>query len=141
MISSNKRLGTIYEQRFIVEALERGLEPHLTPGDYLPHDVLVSNAAGSVFKVQVKGTATPIYDKRRKQGTPRFGVLAAEGQAKNNLDCSKVDVLTIYVENARTWYVIPCLRLTTKKIWVYPLTPDSKGKYEEFKEGWEFFLT
>lgn len=136
-----KREGTIHETSFIVRCLEQGLEPHPTVGDYLPHDLLVSNSAGIVYKVQVKGTST-IYkdDGRRKGSSPRYRITAGAGGQKAPIDCSKVDCLAATVPGG-IWYIIPCLRIKGSAVWFYPTVEDSKAYYEQFKENWDFFLT
>jgi hypothetical protein len=136
-----KKEGTIYETKFIVRCLEYGLEPHPTVGDYLPHDLLVSNSAGSIYKVQVKGTSCRIKDKGRRAGSsPRYRITAAGGGQKAPLDCSKVDVLACSVKGDH-WYLIPCLKLKGSAIWLYPDVENSKAYYEQFRENWGFFLT
>jgi hypothetical protein len=127
----------------MVSALERGLEPHPTTGDHLPHDVLVSNTAGTIFKVQVKGTGTARTSRAdgAHRNYPRYRITAGSGGKKTALDCSKVDILACYVEPKDMWYIIPCLKLRGKGVWFYPDNPNSKAYYEQFKEAWDFFLT
>ena len=138
---SSKKQGTIYEQIFVVRALQAGLEPHLTVGDYLPHDIVVSNAAGGTFRVQVKGTANP---KAEQRNNPRYRITAGGAQgnrAKAPLDCSKVDVLGAYIEPEDAWYMIPCLKIKCTAVWLYPTTKGgSKGYYEQFREDWDYFF-
>ena len=136
-----KRQGNLYEQKFVVKSLEHNLEPHLSPGDYLPHDVLVTNPAGKVFKVQVKGTACEMKDPTRQSN--RYRITAASGcHSKVALDCTKVDVLAAYIEPMDIWYIIPCLQLMGRKAaWFYPANEKSKAFYERFKENWGLFLT
>lgn len=132
-----KRQGTIYEAKFVVEALERGLDPHPCPGEYLAHDFLVTNSAGEVYKTQVKGTACEDLARRR---TKRYKILATTGnKVKTALDCTKVDLLVAYVEPSNAWYVIPCMQLARKTIWLYPDNPKSVAQYEKYKEKWNLF--
>ena len=132
----SKRQGTLYEAKFIVEALEHSLDPHSCPGEYMAHDFLVTNAAGKVFKTQVKGTQYCENDRK----TRRFKVLATTGnKVKTQLDCTKVDLLAAYVEPCDTWYIIPCMQLSSKTIWFYPSNPNSLGKYEKYKDKWNLF--
>ena len=141
MTSETKRAGTIYEQIFIVRALREGFEPHLTIGDFLPHDIMVSNAAGTAFRVQVKGTANA---KAEQRSNPRYRITAGRARgskAKVPLDCSKVDVLAAYIEPVDTWYLVPCLKIKSCSVWLYPTTEGgSKGYYEQFRENWDYFL-
>lgn len=132
-----KRQGTIYEAKFVVEALERGLDPHPCPGEYLAHDFLVTNSAGEVYKTQVKGTACEEAAKRR---TKRYKVLATTGnKVKTAIDCTKVDLLVAYVEPSNAWYIIPCMQLSCKTIWLYPDNPKSVAQYEKYKGKWNLF--
>lgn len=131
---NNKRDGTTYEAKFVVECLERDLEPHHTTGDYLPHDILVSNKAGGIYRVQVKGTG---YAHRRGV-TTRYRISAGAGVKKDSLDCSKVDCLACTVPGG-AWYIIPCLKLRGRAVWLYP--NPSKSYYEQFLNNWDFFLT
>ena len=140
---NTKRDGTLYEQRFVVRALEHGLEPHPTTGEYLQHDFLLGNAAGTVYKVQIKGTSRPEYSRGAKESrsTPRYRIIAGRGHNKESLDCSKVDVLAAYVAPNDAWYLIPCLKLRSKGVWVYPDVENSRAYYEQFREKWDMFLT
>jgi hypothetical protein len=128
-----KRNGTIYEQKFLVEAMEHGLEPHPTIGDYLAHDMLVSNAAGRAFRTQIKGTTT--RDPNRKMA--RWQMIAGQGRAKRPLDCSKVDILAAYVDPIDAWYIIPCMRIKSPTLW---FSPGTRGQYEVFMNNWDYFL-
>lgn len=140
MTTGTKRQGTIYEQKFIVECLERGLEPHPTVGDYSAHDLLVSNSSGKVYKVQVKGTSCILGSShRRDKSTPRYRITAGRGAKKTHIDCSKVDCLACYVPDM--WFIIPCLKLKGTSIWFYPSVTNSKAYYQQFYDNWDFFLT
>ena len=134
-----KQKGTFYEMLFIAECMRRGLHPHDSPGDYLAHDVLALNSAGKVFRVQVKGTETSDERGRRM---PRYRVTAKSGKAgAYGLDCTKVDILAAYVGPTETWYIIPCLKVESKRaVWLFPCNPDSKGQYEKYKENWDLFF-
>lgn len=138
----SKRQGTLYEQKFVVKALERGLEPHPCPGEYLPHDYLVTNAAGRVFKTQIKGTSMTCSNRGvEKRRHVRYRITAGVGSHKAHLDCAKIDVLAVFIEPEDTWYVIPCLKITGKGLWFYASNENSKARYEKYKEDWDYFLT
>ena len=140
---NSKRLGTWYESLFIPKCLSKGLHPHDTYGDYLAHDMLVMNDAGCVFKVQIKGTNTMVTDGRRY---PKFRITAKRGNRVSkkaglgDLDCTKVDILAAYVEKHDLWYLIPCLAVTNMSVWLFPDNPDSKARYEEYKDNWNCFF-
>ena len=133
----SKRQGTLYEAKFVVRALENDLDPHPCPGEYLAHDFLVTNSAGQVYRTQVKGTA---FVEKLNRKTPRFKVLATTGnKVKSAIDCTKVDLLAAYVEPYDAWYVIPCMLLSSKTIWLYPSNPNSLAQYEKYSEKWNLF--
>jgi len=133
----SKRTGALYEAKFVVKALEHGLDPHPCPGEYMPHDFLVTNAAGQVIKTQVKGTACADANNRKNN---RYKVLATTGnKVKTAIDCTKVDLLAAYVEPEDAWYVIPCMQLSAKTIWLYPGNPKSVAMYEKYRDRWNLF--
>ena len=122
---------------FIVRALQEGFDPHLSVGDFLPHDIIVTNAAGKAFRVQVKGTANAKAERRKN---PRYRITAGGSSTKAPLDCSKVDVLAAYIEPVNVWYLIPCLKIRSRSTWFYPRTEGgSRGYYEQFREDWDYF--
>ena len=144
---STKQAGSLYEQIFVVEAMRRGLEPHLPIGDFLPHDVVVYGG-GVCWRVQVKGTATESRDERRRNLRGRFRITAATGMStKKIIDCRHVDILAAYIAPWDLWYLIPCEEIKSKCCWFYPdQSPDGSkhgkppsGKFEKFKNDWEVF--
>ncbi len=140
--SMTKRLGYIYEQEFFTQALRHGLEVFTPLGDHLPQDCIVVNAAGKKFNVQVKGTEkAKLSDKTR--AIRRYKFSCTTGRAvKKPLDCTKVDVVAVYCDDIRIWYLIPCMAIDgAVTIAVYPHVKDSKAKHEKFKENWEIFKT
>ena len=140
MTSETKRLGTVYEHMFIVRALQEGFDPHMSVGDFLPHDIVVTNGAGHAFRVQVKGTAKAKAEDRQN---PRYRITTRVLKGTGNkapLDCTKVDVMAAYIEPADAWYMIPCLKIRSRSTWFYPHTEGgSKGYYEQFREDWDYF--
>ena len=138
MANDNKRFGTLYEHAFVVEALRRGLQPHMPVGDYMPHDIVVYNSEGVCFRVQVKGTSYLV--KRPGNSPPRFKVVAKAGGNIKPIDCSVVDIIAAYVAPVDTWYLVPCpVTESIRSLWLYPLSPDSSAKYEKYKEEWGVF--
>jgi hypothetical protein len=141
----NKREGISYEALFMHECMKRGLDPHLTVGDFLPHDIAVLNQAGKFFRVQVKGTGT--HDKYKKtSGTEhRYNInITRPNRSKASIDCSKVDVWAVYVDPVDEWYLIPCLELEEAApgtvLRVYPHTKGgSKAATEKFRGRWDIF--
>jgi hypothetical protein len=130
-----KMLGTLFEQRFVLECLEQGLHPFNPTEDSLPQDFLVLNQANEVFKVQVKGTRTPVVENN----IARYKVTASTGNTvKTMVDCSEVDILVAHV-NPDAWYIIPCTEITSVRIWLYPFRESQGGQYEKFRDRWDLF--
>jgi hypothetical protein len=136
----SKSTGSLFEQKFIVEALSRGLHPHQPIGDYLPHDVIVTNNAGRSFKVQIKGTSNAHRESDRPNYRWRITASTGRSNSKIPIDCSKVDAIAAYVETLDAWYVIPCLQVTSMAVWLYPNNPKSRGRYEKYRDNWDYFL-
>jgi len=140
---TTKQAGSLYEQIFVVEALRRGLEPHMPFGDFLPHDLIVYGRSGACYKIQIKGTSTESRDARRRNLRGRFRITAATGSStKEIIDCAKVDILAAYIAPWDTWYLIPCEVIKSKCVWMYPEVPYEgypKGKYEPYRNNWSIF--
>ena len=129
-----KRSGAATEARFVSEVLRRGFDVLDTVGDYLPFDCLVSNRSGRFTRVQVKGSS---YRAPKQQ---HFKVVAATGSAtKAPIDPEQVDVLAAYVVPADAWYLIPVDRLASISLHFSPLNPESKAKYEVWRDAWNVF--
>jgi hypothetical protein len=134
----SKRFGTLYEQVFIVEALRRDLQPHMPVGDYLAHDVVVYTNEGVCSRVQIKGTACASSGMKRQA---RYQISNKSGAAKRQMrfDCSRVDVVAVYVAPFEAWYLIPCEEVVSKTVRLYPHIEDSNGQYEKYRDNWEVF--
>ena len=131
---NTKRRGSQYEAAFVTQALKRGLDILEPVGDYMIYDLMVSNSAGRIQRVQVKGTSSQIKSK------PGYKIVAARGNLKKvPLNPAAVAVLAAYVEPCDVWYLIP-LRKIDGGISVY-LNPATKvnAKYEVWKEAWNVF--
>ena len=131
---NTKRRGSQYEAAFVTQALKRGLDILEPVGDYMIYDLMVSNSAGRIQRVQVKGTSSQIKNK------PGYKVIAASGNLKKvPLNPDDVDVLAVYVEPCDVWYLIPVRKLDGG-VSVY-LNPATKvnATYEVWKEAWNVF--
>jgi len=131
---NTKRRGSQYEAAFVTQALKRGLDILEPVGDYMIYDLMVSNSAGRIQRVQVKGTSSQIKNK------PGYKVIAASGNLRKvPLNPDEVDVMAAYVEPCDVWYLIPVRKLDGG-ISVY-LNPATKvnAKYEVWKEAWNVF--
>ena len=140
----HKHQGTLYEQVFIVEALRRGLQPHVPVGDYLPHDLVVYGINNICYRVQVKGTSTEAKHSKRPNSRGRYRITAATGSKNKNLiDCNHTDILACYVAPWDLWYIIPCEEVKSVCVWLYPDPQVRKqkttGMYERYKNDWSIF--
>ena len=134
-MKSNKALGTIWEYQFFTKALELGHGLYVPAGDNLPVDCVIGSNGG-LKRVQIKGTAR---NQKDNAGFGRYKIIAGTGQSsKKPIDCNEVDIIAVYLNNADTWYIVPCEELNGKvALWFYPDNPDSKAKYEKYKEAWD----
>ncbi len=133
--SDNKLMGALYEQRFILECMERGLHVFSPVEEGLPQDVLVMNSESRVFNVQIKGTAVEV----KKWESSRYRITAGYGsKSKSALDCNAVDILAAHVD-PDVWYIIPCEELKAVSVWLYPHANNSAGQYESYLERWDLF--
>tara|TARA_Y100000588_G_scaffold312341_1_gene338960 strand:+ start:224 stop:646 length:423 start_codon:yes stop_codon:yes gene_type:complete len=138
-LKGSKAFGQAVEQLFFARAMLRGLDVFVPLGDYLPQDCLVVNAADKYYRVQVKGTDKPRIRESTRRTTKERWRVTAQCKSKEPLDCTKVDLLAAYVRPMDTWYLIPCLEVSSRCVWLYPNTEDSKAKYEKYKEDWDYF--
>lgn len=138
MLSSPKQVGAAAEAMFAARALARGLAVFYPFGDYLPQDMIVMNGAGVLFKVQIKSTQEPA---KESCGGTRYKIQPVSGRdQKQALDCTKVDVLSCYIQELEMFYLVPCMELMGKKsMWLYGHNSESKGMYEPYKENWDVF--
>jgi hypothetical protein len=138
-----KAIGTRYEQLFIVETLKKGLHPHDTTGDYLPHDIAVMNESGRFFRVQVKGASKEVF---QKNGSPRYEMNLKQYKdgVKTKMTASTVDVFAAYLEPSDVWYLIPSMILSNiSGVRFYPEAKGgSRSRLEKYRDNWDcFFLS
>ena len=137
MLRGNKNFGAAVEQLFYGRAMMKGLDVFVPAGDYLPQDCMVVNAAGKIYRVQIKGTdIQSASEVDRKSNRWR---ITAQCSKRLPLDCSKVDIMAAYVKPYDVWYIIPCMQLSSKCVWLYPDNPKSRNKYEKYREDWDLF--
>jgi hypothetical protein len=142
VLNSTKQVGASAEAMFAARALSKGLSVFFPWGDYLPQDVIVMNGAGVLFKVQIKSTQERAKEVAGSSGT-RYKIQPVSGRDyKHPLDCTKVDVLSCYIQELDLFYMVPCMELMGKKgMWLYGHNDTSKGMYEQYKERWEVFTS
>ena len=136
-MTDNKKAGTLYEQIFISEALQKGLDVSVPLGDYLSYDIVVDNGK-KLQRIQVKGTK-----HRQSSG---YKVTIGKGNSANQKrvrEKDSFDILAILVmENGNHhWYLIPEKSIgEIISLKVFP-HPESRGKYEKYKHGWNLICT
>jgi hypothetical protein len=133
--AKNKRMGTLYENIFICEALKRNLQPHVPVGDYLPHDLIVYTPSGICVRVQIKGTSC----RHPHRSSSRYKIQSMEGSKKLKLQTTSADILAAYVAPWDYWYLIPVSSLASPSVWMYPGKEKGRGQYEKYRNGWEVF--
>ena len=131
-----KAEGTYYEWLFMTECLNRGLHPHDTVGDYLPHDLIVMNDGGKLFKGQVKGTR----HGRIQGGRQRFEVTIGRGREKYRTDEHMVDIYAFHVYKHNQWYIMPFKSVNTATVRFYPETIGKTKSYtQKYLDNWDCF--
>ena len=136
---NNKQKGMVYEQLFMYEAVRRDLIPHKPILDPTCHDVVLVNKEGCPIIVQIKSIKNRCYDNRENKGCHKYVIKASCEGDRIALNDTYVDVLAIYAVNEKSWYLIPCDKIKSKTVAIFPHIEGSKGMYEKFKEGWSFF--
>jgi hypothetical protein len=136
-LRGNKNFGAAVEQLFYGRAMMEGLDVFIPAGDYLQQDCMVVNGAGKIYRVQIKGTEVQSANEIERK-TERWRITAQRSKSLP-LDCSKVDIMAAYVKPYDVWYMVPCLQITSRTVWLYPENPSSKNKYEKYREDWDLF--
>jgi hypothetical protein len=129
------RVGAMFEALFASEAMRRGLDVSTPTGHHLPFDLIVSNSAGKLYRVQVKGTCS------EQGGFYKFATRRGKGTVKRVDYKTEIDVLAGIVERPgdRFFYIIPSHSLGNQlSIKVRPHF-DSRAQFEKYKEAWEVF--
>ena len=136
--NDHKLAGSIYEHKFVVDAMLRGLYPHQPPADMPCHDFVVMNSLGQCFITQVK-SASSMQARVPTENSKRFKIQTMCHAKQTILADSIVDVLSAYIVPMDTWYHIPAKLITSKCINLMPHIIGSKGKWEKYKGAWEVF--
>lgn len=137
----SSQLGAMFENLFASEALRRNLNVSRPDHHACPFDMIISNESGKLFRVQVKGTG---YKQKLNHS---FGFTTASrvrgsDNLRRKMKRSEFDLFVGIVEEPgdRIFYIIPASELTkgVTSIRVFP-KPDSKAKYERFRNAWSLF--
>lgn len=135
----NKHTGAIYEQLFVYESLKRNLISHKPILDPTCHDLIVVNEDGCISVVQIKSVKYRSYDNSATKGCFKYTVKATCNTDRTKLSESYVDILALYTVNEKAWYIVPTEDIESKTFSVFPHIDGSRGKYEKFRESWNFF--
>ena len=136
--NDNKLVGSIYEHKFVLDAMLRGLYAHVPPADMPCHDFIVLNSAGRTYVTQVKSTAT-MQTRSQNETSTRFKISTRCHAKQTILSDSIVDVLSAYVVPYDTWYHIPAKLVKATCVNLHPHIIGSKGTWEKYKGAWEVF--
>ncbi len=130
--------GEQAECAFIKAAMDRGLVISVPLSDSAGYDVIVDTSRpfdlrekrrGNLLRIQVKCAHVPAPNGfqfhgwrtvKRKQHTPR-----------------DADFIACYVVPYDTWYIIPVCGLSSVNIRLNPHLPNSRGRFEPFRERWD----
>ena len=135
-----KLSGSIYEHKFVVDAMLRGLYPHQPPADMPCHDFIVLNSKGGSVITQVKSSVSPqARSSSEKDGSVRYKVQTMCHAKQTILADTFVNVISAYVIPYDTWYHIPAKEIRAKGINLHPHIIGSKGMWEKYKGAWEVF--
>jgi hypothetical protein len=126
-----KRLGEAVEGCFLYCALFENLIVGRIWGDSRPFEFYVGvSGRKRVNRIQVRGT------RRRRNGG--FEVSTTHGRWQRPYTARDCDFIAVYVVPLKTWYIIPIRAIRRKvSIHVFPEVPNSKGKYERYRERWD----
>ena len=127
----SSRQGEIAELKFEVKALELGFTVLHPYGMDYKYD-LVTELNGDFKKIQVKSTA---FVPKGKRSIYRCNTSYKKGTGVYTKD--HFDFMAVYIFPEDIFYIIPVESLTKVKIILNPRNPDSKGKYESYKEAWQ----
>jgi len=135
-MENHKKMGTIYEVQFRMDALKQGFDVFNPEGDYSLVDAIVLNQVGKSFRVQVKGTSKR-SDVDLGRTTKYKCIMHA---AKEDATAKEVDVLACYIAPKNTWYLLPMTRAIGRQSFVFFPSKDSKSQWEPYRNNWDIFL-
>jgi hypothetical protein len=137
----SKKDGTIYECVFKVEAMKHGNDVFPSEGDYSVVDMVVLNPAGRAFRVQIKGTALEgASDGASRPPMKNKFKICIDGERRNTILATEVDVLACYISPRDTWYLIPMVKAVGLKTLAFFLQEDSESKWQAYRNNWDIFL-
>lgn len=129
----NKSRGEIAEIRFFLKMSELGYTVSIPLGDTAQYDTIVDTGTRRL-RVQIKSTRIKETTYRHS----RFRITAGHGRINTPYSISECDILAMYIEPENIWYIAPIEDIQSASIGLYPHNNKSRGKYEVYKERWDF---
>ena len=118
--------GVVAEYALATELLKRGYMPHWPSGGAASYDLVV-DVNRTAVRIQVKST---VQDKNI-----RLRLVSGEKMYTK----SHADLLLLWVDAFKTWYVIPIKKIRAKFISLKPRSP--RCKWAPYKEAWHLLET
>lgn len=133
-MQTNSNKGMIGEMKFAEMCYKMDYSVSKPMNDDNSYDFIV-DAKPKLIKVQVK----TLYLKSMEEGKePRWRLtIGRKKLGRYKRDC---DLLVIYIQPLDIWYIIPAEDLNDESnaINVYPEREDSSGKFEKYKNKFEY---
>ena len=128
--------GEWSEMVFQCEATRRGFILSKPFGDNQAYDFLLDNGSG-IVRVQVKSTNVCLSNGGDSR---RYRIDMYHGRDRALYTQEEIDVFAAFIIPENAWYFIPVEEVTgNPRVSFYPHLPDSKGKFEPYKNYWELF--
>ena len=123
-----KRRGEASEAAFIARACNLNFPVAKLWGESNPIDILVSNGTSRQFwRMQVK-CAHALH---------RSGGFEIRGGGRHLYTEDEIDFLAAHIVPHDLWYIVPIRAFLQRPLlYFYPNTPNSRGRYEKYREAW-----
>lgn len=132
---SRLRKGDLAEVAFLNAAMYMGFNVFKPFGTACRYDFIV-DAYGRLSRVQVKSCWEALDGHRHY-----LVRLAATGSYTNPYVLGDFDFVAAYVAREDAWYIIPLRRaLDPASVCLFPHNPNSRGRYERYREAWHLLL-
>jgi hypothetical protein len=123
-----KRLGEASEAEFIARACSLDFPVAKLWGESDPIDILVGDRASRQFwRVQVKCS----------NALHRSGGFEIRGGGRHLYTEDDIDFLAAHIVPEDLWYIVPIHAFLGRPLlYFYPNKPNSRGRYEKYREAW-----
>lgn len=133
--------GEQAECAFIHAAMERGLVVSVPLSDSAGYDLIIDTSRPFDLRARRRGRLLRIQVKCAHLRAPNgFQFHAWRTNARKPLTCRDADFIACFVVPFGTWYIIPVQELVSMNIRLHPDVPNSRGRFERFRERWDLFL-